>query len=287
MEKRPITIPALCLLLWTAAVLPAMADTERIEGIEVRGSPVFIARTKAALTLLIPTSHLDVIKKYLVEIHEGERTETAVQTSVCSLTVDTVMRPAAELAAAIGHESYHSKLYHDSADEWAQRLSKNDGTPSLNEEKDSLRKEFEPLGDLETSQQKLHEEMRHIREGASDDERESTDVRQKLKDIDGRQSELDKLKDDPDAKDQATGEWRALEIERRRLKVGLIAKERKVPENPWEGIKGERQCLIFERRILRDLGADQKAIDWVSKNIESPTYQGDPHSIEDAKRRWW
>lgn len=59
------------------------------------------------------------------------------------------------------------------------------------------------------------------------------------------------------------------------------------PADVWTGTQAERQCLRFQVRVLREVGAPQNIIEYVQSLIAHPTYQGDPGSLEDYLRRDW
>ena len=58
-------------------------------------------------------------------------------------------------------------------------------------------------------------------------------------------------------------------------------------QNAWTGASAERQCLDFQSKVLGDLGADSRTLDYVRGLTHNPTYQGDPKSRADYRRRSW
>ena len=58
----------------------------------------------------------------------------------------------------------------------------------------------------------------------------------------------------------------------------------------WTGAAAEKKCLEFQRRVLRQLDADEMLIAYVEKCRENPTYQGRNKgwgSRLDYLKRWW
>ena len=58
-------------------------------------------------------------------------------------------------------------------------------------------------------------------------------------------------------------------------------------QNDWTGADAEHQCLNFQLKVLGDLGADSRTLDYVRGLTHNPTYQGDPKSQADYQRRSW
>jgi hypothetical protein len=58
----------------------------------------------------------------------------------------------------------------------------------------------------------------------------------------------------------------------------------------WTGAAAERQCLEFQLRVLRQLGADDDTLRYLESCRENPTYQGRNRgwaSWLDYLKRWW
>lgn len=55
----------------------------------------------------------------------------------------------------------------------------------------------------------------------------------------------------------------------------------------WTGKEAERVCLKFQREVLIELKAGNELILYLDQLIKNPTYQGDPESEEDYRRRSW
>ena len=58
----------------------------------------------------------------------------------------------------------------------------------------------------------------------------------------------------------------------------------------WTGAEAEKQCLGFQRRILMELNADHKTVDYIDQCAENPSYQGHNkgwRSWLDYIMRWW
>lgn len=261
MNTRLKAILAVLILIFASR--QASADSENINGIQVSGSPAFIAHTKKALSLLDRAGHLELVRKSLKAIKEDEPSGTNVYNSSCNLSPQLLKKSAIYFAGVIAHEACHSKLYHDTFENWEKKRKQSDGSRYVNEER-----------------QKQREEMRS-KKFSEKDKREKAAVLKEIKDLERRQSELDRDTKAGDA------EWKRLELERRRLKVGVIEKYRNEPEFAWQGVEGERKCLQYQKEVLQDLGAGQADIDSVSEDIDNPSYQGDPHSRKDYNRRWW
>ncbi len=255
--------PLAAIVLLLCVAQQASADTEDINGIQVSGSSAFVACTKRALSLLDRASHLSLVQKYLKVIKEAEPSGTDVYTSSCDLSPQLLTLSEIYFAGVIAHEAYHSKLYHDTFENWEKKRKQSDGSHYINE-----------------GRQKEREQLRS-KKYSEEDKKEKAAVLKQIKDIESRQSQINRDSEAGDA------EWKDLEMERRRLKVGVIEKNRNEPEFAWQGVEGERKCLQFQKQVLQDLGASQAEIDSLNEAIQNPTYQGDPHSMKDYKRRWW
>ena len=57
--------------------------------------------------------------------------------------------------------------------------------------------------------------------------------------------------------------------------------------NSYGGVEGEKKCLEYQLRILEELKAEDYCLDYIRELMKSPTYQGDPFSSRDYKRRDW
>jgi hypothetical protein len=55
----------------------------------------------------------------------------------------------------------------------------------------------------------------------------------------------------------------------------------------WVGVEAEKKCLQFQLLILQELKAPDTDLEYVRELMKSPTYQGDPFSLEDYLRRDW
>ena len=58
----------------------------------------------------------------------------------------------------------------------------------------------------------------------------------------------------------------------------------------WTGKEAERRCLLFQRQVLSQLGAEKDLIDYINALAVNPTYQGADHGWRarlDYLRRWW
>lgn len=65
-------------------------------------------------------------------------------------------------------------------------------------------------------------------------------------------------------------------------------REGKNPDDSvWMGADAERKCLKFQEQVLVNIGAEKRLIDYVRDLKKNPTYQGNPQSDEDYKKRWW
>ena len=255
-------MPAYALLLSLFLAWPAAADPETVSGIQVNGSPTFVAHSRESLSLLERSGHLALVQKYLKSIKEGEPSGTNVYTSSCKLSPQLATKSPVYLAGVIAHEAYHSKLYHDTFENWERRRKDSDG------------------GYINEERQKQREELR-AKKFTDRDKKEKIAVLKQIKDIEMEQSKIDRDTKAGDAR------WKELDLERRRLKVGVIEKFRNEPEFAWRGVEGERKCLLHQRQVLLDLGATPAEIASVEKEIDNPTYQGDPRSLKDYHRRWW
>jgi hypothetical protein len=88
---------------------------ETVDGIEVRGSPEFILRTREALTLLRATHFFSEVQRTIAVINQGRRSGMHAYSKRPTFVVGkrTWSHSAPWYAGAIAHDSYHSKLYHD------------------------------------------------------------------------------------------------------------------------------------------------------------------------------
>ena len=59
------------------------------------------------------------------------------------------------------------------------------------------------------------------------------------------------------------------------------------PGEVWTGKEAERVCMNFQREVLVELKAGNELILYLDQLIKNPTYQGDPQSEEDYRRRSW
>ena len=58
----------------------------------------------------------------------------------------------------------------------------------------------------------------------------------------------------------------------------------------WTGAEAEKRCLAFQRRVLVELNADEKIIEYIDRCAQDPTYQGHTtgwRSWLDYLLRWW
>lgn len=156
-------------------------------GVEVRGTPAFLAQAEDALELLSATRYFGEIRRFAPAIREGSRSGMKAygREPLCVVARPTWEHSAVWLASVIAHESRHAKLYHTAKTQGGNR---------------------EP------------------------------------------------------------------------------------PAETWTGIDAEKQCLAFQREVLRELDAERRVIDYVSGLQENPCYQGRSHgwrSWWDYFRRWW
>ncbi len=57
--------------------------------------------------------------------------------------------------------------------------------------------------------------------------------------------------------------------------------------NAWAGAEAETKCLEFQLRVLDELKAEDRYLEYVRELMKSPDYQGDPFSTKDYMRRDW
>ena len=86
---------------------------ESIEGIEVRGSDSFRARTREALALLRKTAAFSIVRSHIKVIRQGKRSGMHVSASAPAFVAGraTWQHSALWYAGAIAHDAFHAKLY--------------------------------------------------------------------------------------------------------------------------------------------------------------------------------
>ena len=89
--------------------------TDFVDGIETRGHPDFLSRTREALELLRPTAFFVEIQRYIAIIKEGKRSGMRASAKRPTFVVGgpTWQHSALWYAGAIAHDCHHSKLYHE------------------------------------------------------------------------------------------------------------------------------------------------------------------------------
>jgi hypothetical protein len=108
----------------------ALAVSENIEGIRVRGSVKFRARTAEALRLLADTAALALVQSHVKVIRQGWRSGMRAWAQEPTFVVGraTWQHSPVWYAGAIAHDAYHARLYdrarrircgrRPAADEW-------------------------------------------------------------------------------------------------------------------------------------------------------------------------
>jgi hypothetical protein len=91
----------------------ARHQSETIDGIEVRGSTRFRARTREALGLLSETAAFAVVRAHVKVIRQGKRSGMRAWANKPTFVVGRATWQHSPLwyAGAIAHDAYHSKLY--------------------------------------------------------------------------------------------------------------------------------------------------------------------------------
>jgi hypothetical protein len=125
--------PLLPLILLPFALATAMVtgylwlprpDDVLIAGVEVRGSPEFVGRIKAALQLLCDRSpdEFDIVQKYVGRIQQAERSgmNADAHPPTLDLSDRTSNYSLTWCAGSIVHDAYHSKLFHDYRTEFGE-----------------------------------------------------------------------------------------------------------------------------------------------------------------------
>jgi hypothetical protein len=92
-----------------------LRTSEIVHGVEISGSDEFLSRTKEALDLLRPTPFFSEIQRTIALITQGKRSGMRAYAKRPAFVVGkrTWSHSALWYAGAIAHDSYHSKLYHD------------------------------------------------------------------------------------------------------------------------------------------------------------------------------
>jgi hypothetical protein len=93
----------------------ARRRSEDIEGIAVRGSAEFRARTREALMMLKPTAAFPLVRSHVGLIRQGKRSGMrAWERKPAFVAGEPTWRHSPTwYAGAIAHDAYHSKLYSD------------------------------------------------------------------------------------------------------------------------------------------------------------------------------
>jgi hypothetical protein len=89
--------------------------SEIIDGLEVRGTARFRARTRESLASLRGTAEFDLIRAHLAVIRQGKRSGMKAWTDKPTFVVGkaTWQHSAVWYAGAIAHDAFHAKLYSD------------------------------------------------------------------------------------------------------------------------------------------------------------------------------
>jgi hypothetical protein len=97
------------------SLLFKQSHSETVDGIEIKGSPAFLVCTKEALELLKPTPFFNVVPRYIAIIKQGKRSGMRAYAKRPTFVVGkpTWRHSAVWYAGTIAHDSYHSKLYHE------------------------------------------------------------------------------------------------------------------------------------------------------------------------------
>ena len=92
--------------------------SELINGVEVRGSAAFRARTREALELLRESALFGAARDHVAVIRQGRRSGMEAWAVKPAFTVGaaTWYHSAVWYAGAIAHDAYHAKLYCDAKD---------------------------------------------------------------------------------------------------------------------------------------------------------------------------
>jgi len=112
------TVLSLTLRTRTQQTQQAQYPSETVEGLDLTGSPEFIAKTREALDQLKRTKCFKVVKQYVAIIKESETSGMEAYLARPSYGVGkrTWQAGAVWYASTIAHDAFHSKLYHDAKD---------------------------------------------------------------------------------------------------------------------------------------------------------------------------
>jgi hypothetical protein len=86
-----------------------------IDGLEIRGDPEFLERTREAWALLARSRRFAEVRPHLAMIRQGQRSGMHARANRPTFMVGkpTWKHSALWYAGAIAHDGYHAKLYHD------------------------------------------------------------------------------------------------------------------------------------------------------------------------------
>ena len=124
--------------------------SEIIEGIEIRGTAGFRARTRESLGRLQSTSQFEVIRSHIGVIRQGKRSGMKAWAERPTFMVGkaTWQHSALWYAGAIAHDAYHAKLYFDAKMQHCAKKPDADSWTGAESEKQCLRFQRQVLAAL-------------------------------------------------------------------------------------------------------------------------------------------